>query len=218
MRMEYTTCKFGIHTHMDDGDIGIIEGLGSHFDNVDSGGDVIRPGAFTDSIKRKNPKMLWQHDPSEVIGKWDSAVETEKGLNLTGRLALQTRRGGEAYQLTKMDAMDGLSIGFTIPAGGADIKSDGVREINEIDLWEVSVVTFPMNELATVTAVKSKLAHGEKITERELESLLRDAGLSRKESQAIVARGYKGLGNSRDDLSEILSNIKQFSEELKNGN
>ena len=80
MRLEYTTCKFGIHTHMDDGDIGIIQGLGSHFDNVDSGGDVIRPGAFADSIKRKNPKMLWQHDPSEVIGKWDSAEETDAGL------------------------------------------------------------------------------------------------------------------------------------------
>ena len=215
--MEYTTCHFKALDCKQDGDIGIIEGLGSHFDNVDHGGDVIRAGAFADSINVKMPAMLWQHDPNEVIGKWDVATEGEEGLHLTGRLALKTQRGMEAYQLASMGAIDGLSIGFTIPENGSKFMADGVREIKEIDLWEVSVVTFPMNELARVTAVKSKLAKGEHIDEKELETILRDAGLSVRAARAIVADGYKALGQSRGDLSEIANTIKQFREELKNG-
>jgi HK97 family phage prohead protease len=215
--MEYTTCKFTSLDCKSDGDVGVIEGLGSHFDNVDSGGDVIRAGAFTETIGAKLPKMLWQHDPAEVIGKWDATREVDDGLHLSGRLALKTQRGLEAFELAKMGAIDGLSIGFTIPSGGATLLDNGIREIKQIDLWEVSVVTFPMNELARVTAVKSRLAHGEKISERDLEALLRDAGLSKQAAVAIVATGYAGLGKSRDDLADLSHSIMLFSRDLKNG-
>ena len=207
MNLEYTCCNFSVKSA---GKKGTIEGLGAHFNNVDHGDDVILPGAFTKSLEQKMPAMLWQHQEDKVPGKWTHAEESKDGLALKGVFA-NTPLGQEAYELTKMEAVTGLSIGFTIPEGGAEFEKS-TRIIKEVDLWEVSPVTFPMNELARVSGVKSKVARGEMLTVREFELFLRDAGFSRRASKRIASEGYKGTQDDvRDEptaLIELLDNIK----------
>jgi HK97 family phage prohead protease len=132
-----------------------IKGYGSVFWNVDSYGDVIMPGAFTPSLAKRAPLMLDHHDSSKVIGRWDVFREDERGLYLEGRLA-DTPRGNETYTLLRMGALRGLSIGFRMLASRPN-KSGG-RDITAAEVWEVSVVAFPANELAAVTSVRSQKA------------------------------------------------------------
>lgn len=141
------------------GDDGSIEGYGSVYGVRDNYDDVIASGAFGESLKSHKsngtmPAMLWQHDSSEPIGVWTAMVEDSKGLKITGKLALDTVRGKEAHALLKMGALNGLSIGFMSKQWTYDRDSE-VRTLTEIDLWEVSLVTFPANEKARVTNVKS---------------------------------------------------------------
>ncbi len=185
-----------------------IEGMGSVFGNVDNGNDVVMPGAFTKSIKARSPAMLWQHKSDHVIGVWDEVRETSEGLYVKGRI-LETTLGNDAYTLAKAGAIKGMSIGYATKDSALD-KKTGVRQLKDLDLWEVSLVTFPMNERAGITGVKAKPAD-----ERELEEYLREAGYSRGEAKAIVAKGYKAMAGRReaeglelDGLFNILSNMK----------
>jgi uncharacterized protein len=130
-----------------------IEGWASTFGNKDSYGDIILPGAFADSIKERNPKMLWQHNSDELVGVWDSATETQQGLYVKGRLA-DTPRGNEAYTLAKMGALDSMSIGYSTVEADYDYEA-GTRTLKTLELWEVSLVTFPANDQATITSVKA---------------------------------------------------------------
>jgi uncharacterized protein len=159
---------------------GTVLGYGSVFNNVDLGKDVVLPGAFAGTAVRK-VRMLWQHDPRQPIGVWDALEEDAKGLRLKGRLALGTRLGAEAYELLKMGALDGLSIGFSMGPKDFeyDAKSD-IRRIKRVKLMEVSLVTFPMNPRATTTRVKSATS------KRDLEQSLRDAGLSASEAKYVA--------------------------------
>src|SRR3954466_5286272 len=160
---------------------GTVLGYGSVFNTVDLGKDVVLPGAFTGTAVRK-VRMLWQHDPRQPIGVWDELEEDAKGLRLKGRLALGTRLGAEAYELLKMGALDGLSIGFTMN-GPKDFEYDpktDIRRIKRVKLMEVSLVTFPMNPRATTTRVKSATS------KRDLEQSLRDAGLSASEAKYVA--------------------------------
>jgi HK97 family phage prohead protease len=172
---------------------GEFTGYGSVFDVVDSQGDSIAKGAFTQSLMARMPKMLWQHDMADPIGRWTEAREDSKGLYLRGKLTLGTRRGAEAHALMKDGALDGLSIGYRVPAGGAS-RDGNVRMLKQLDLWEVSIVTIPANASAMVDAVKS----GD-FAEQDLEDLLRSNGFSRTAAKAVVSRGFKGY---RDVLRE----------------
>jgi len=138
---------------------GTFIGYGSTFGNVDLGRDVIEKGAFTKSLKRKSIKdikLLWQHDSHQPIGVWESLSEDDKGLVVKGRLIREVRQAEEAYALMKAGAINAMSIGFSIPKGGHEIdEKKRVRVIKEVDLWEVSVVTFPMNPKAKIRRVKS---------------------------------------------------------------
>lgn len=133
---------------------GIVEGYGAVFGNVDSGGDVIKRGAFTKTLK-ENPKvkMLWQHNIKQPIGVWDELNEDGYGLKVRGRLNLETQQGRECFSLLKQGAIDGLSIGFVEVNAIYDNK--GIRHITEAKLYEVSHVTLPMNEEAKVLVVKN---------------------------------------------------------------
>ncbi len=177
---------------------GDIAGYGSVFNNVDGGYDVVEPGAFANSLKERGlPKMLWGHDFWDPpIGKWNQAKEDDHGLYLEGKLLLDTQRGKEVHAGLKAKTLDGLSIGYTID--DAEVSEAGIRHLKEIDLWEVSVVTFPMNELARVDAVKQLVEGG--LTKRQLETILRDAGFTRGQAKALVADGYDGLIDARDAL------------------
>ena len=185
-----------------------IEGMGSMFHNIDGGNDIVLPGAFSKSLTSRKPRMLWQHKADQVIGVWDEMRETGEGLFMKGRI-LKTQLGNDAYELVKEGAITGLSIGYGVKSASMDHKT-GVRQLKELDLHEVSIVTFPMNELATITRVKSKPEN-----ERDLEEILREAGYSRGEAKAIVAKGYKAIAGQReveghelDGLFHILNNVK----------
>ena len=190
-------------------DSGAFVGLGSAYGNVDGGNDIVVPGAFADSLdqmraKGRMPAMLWQHRQGEPIGAYQAMSEVKDGLECTGRLALKTQRGAEAYELMKMDAVSGLSIGGFTRADSYDHKTD-IRTITKFELWEVSVVTFPMNDEARISAVKSIQEIGE-LSAAEL--YLREAGgLSRSEAKAIVSRiaavARREAGAAQDESAEL---------------
>jgi len=139
---------------------GVFEGYASLFNVVDTGGDMVMPGAFAKSLRKRGAarvKMLWQHQAAEPIGVWALIVEDGRGLKVQGRLDLSVGRAREALSLMRAGAIDGLSIGFRTKRAGAD-KSGGVRRLIEVDLWEISIVTFPMLPQARVSAVKGSRA------------------------------------------------------------
>jgi len=139
----------------DIGDDGTFIGYGSIFDNIDSYKDIVKKGAFKKTLnERKNIKMLWQHDSREPIGIFTKVYEDDVGLVVEGKIALDVRRGAEAYSLMKLGAIDGLSIGYSTIVSEYDSKT-GIRDLKELKLYEVSVVTFPANEKSTIDSVKS---------------------------------------------------------------
>lgn len=208
---------------------GEFEGYGSVFDNEDSYSDVVVAGAFQKSLetyqeKGRMPAMLWQHNPGDVIGVWQEMREDEKGLYVRGRLALGTAKGKEAYELLKMDAITGLSIGFHYVEAEYD-ADEKIFEVREVDLWEVSLVTFPANDEARIQAVKAALMADSLPTIREFESTMIDLGFSRNQAKAIVSEGFKSLmrdasGNhdsdQRDAEKACLEGLKALQSEMKN--
>ncbi|RNJ51175.1 HK97 family phage prohead protease [Methylocystis hirsuta] len=135
---------------------GAFSGYASLFDVVDSGGDMVMTGAFARSLTKRGAqgvKMLWQHQAAEPIGMWSSIVEDSRGLKVEGRLDLSVARAREALSLMRKGAIDGLSIGFRTLRATTE-KSTGVRRLHDIDLWEISIVTFPMLAQARIGAVK----------------------------------------------------------------
>ncbi|NWH09214.1 MAG: HK97 family phage prohead protease [Alphaproteobacteria bacterium] len=135
---------------------GLFEGYASLFGIVDQTHDRVAPGAFRRTLLRRPPagiKMLYQHLAHEPIGVWERIIEDARGLYVRGRLVLDSARGRDVLALMRAGAIDGLSIGFRTVRGQTD-QQTGVRTILEIDLWEVSVVTFPMLPGARVLRVK----------------------------------------------------------------
>lgn len=183
------------------GDDGTVEGYGSMFGVRDAYDDVIAAGAFSASLAAHKaagtqPAMLWQHSSSEPIGIWTEMVEDAKGLRIKGQLALATARGKEAHELLKMGALNGLSIGFVSKQWAYDRDTE-IRTLTEIDLWEVSLVTFPANQAARVTNVKAADIADLKSV-RQLEHALRDAGLSEGAAKAFVASAKRIALDERD--------------------
>lgn len=188
-------------------DDGIFSGYGSVFNVVDSYQEVISPGAFAESLAAKKPAMLWQHRTSEPIGVYTEVREDAVGLYVEGKLALKTSRGAEAYELMKMGALDGLSIGFITRDDSYD-RVTQIRTIKKVDLWEISPVTFPANDAARITGVKSI----ESITTfADVEAHLREAGgFSKREALALVARIKSLQGRSdSDELGEMAALIQR---------
>ena len=173
-----------------------FDGHGSIFKNVDFGGDIVLPGAFKRSLAQHKadgdlPAMFWMHDPGKIPGKWMDMHEDDKGLAVKGVLA-KTDLGDEIHTLLKMDAVRGMSIGYLTK--DYDFDKDGNRLIKEADLWEVSIVSLPMNPLAQVVHVKSQLSErGEYVPSlKEFEATLRDAGCSRSVAKTIISKIYDG--------------------------
>jgi HK97 family phage prohead protease len=200
----------------EDKNYGTFEGYGSVFGNKDLGNDVIEAGAFAKSLKRRKPqnvKLLYQHKSDMPIGVFDEIKEDAHGLVVKGRLALKTQAGAEAYELLKMGALDGLSIGFRVnPKEVSYDKRGNKRIIKEVDLMEVSLVTFPMNPQATVRSVK-----GEEISIREWENGMRDAfSLSRSEAKMAAKAVTDAFGQRDVDTNvELVEAIKNLTLTLK---
>ncbi len=135
---------------------GAFEGYASLFGVVDLGRDRVVPGAFKECLSRKPPsavKLLWQHDPLHPLGLWEDISEDRRGLKVRGQLNLAVAKAREVHALMRSGAVDGLSIGFRTQRSRKDAAT-GVRNLEKLDLWEVSIVTFPMLPGARVSAVK----------------------------------------------------------------
>jgi HK97 family phage prohead protease len=200
-----------------DAETGKISGYGSVFGNKDSYGDIVQPTAFKNLEEKgiKRIKMLWQHNMKEPLGVWDSYKIDDHGLWLEGTISQVVQRGKEAIDLIKMGAIDGLSIGYYTMKETWDSATKSLL-LDEVDLIETSIVTMPANTLARISEIKSK---SDKIqTIRHIENLLRDAGYSRKDSQAILhGELFKAEQSERDageiksisnELDKLITNIK----------
>lgn len=192
---------------------GSFDGYGSVFGVKDSYDEIVAPGAFADSLSAHKasgtlPALLWQHRSGEPCGVYTHMEEDSIGLKLSGQLALKTVRGAEAYELLKMKAISGLSIGFSTREDSYD-RITGIRTLKKVDLWECSLVTFPANDAARVQGVKSSIEELESI--RDAEKFLRDTGLSRTEAMAFISR-VKSLGPrdaGEDDMETLIDAIKR---------
>jgi HK97 family phage prohead protease len=205
--------------------VGKFSGYGSIFGNIDGGGDVIEKGAFKETLaeweaKGKYPPMLLQHggfwgnaDDLLPIGKWTKMEENTKGLKVEGELfALNTERGQYIYEGMKAGALDGMSIGYRAKTVRLGSKPEEPRRtLTAVDLVELSVVTFPMNDKARIGAVKS-IEELQNLSDAE--SYLREvAGLSQRQAVAFVSR-IKSLRPS-DSESSINADIARLNDRIK---
>lgn len=192
---------------------GAIRGYASTFGGEpDAYGDIIAPGAFADSIaahraKGRMPKMFWQHDAREPIGSWRSMSEDDTGLVVEGQLNLEVQRAREAYALLKAGDIEGLSIGYRIVEFTRNEDED-TWTLDKLDLIEVSVVSVPANENASVADVKAdreseelltRLKAGDRLTVREFERVLKGSlGLSNSQAERAARLHLKGPGEPAD--------------------
>ncbi|MGR3813412.1 MAG: HK97 family phage prohead protease [Cognatishimia activa] len=204
-------------------DTGEFEGYASTFGGEpDSYGDVIAAGAYAESLeehaqKGTMPKLFWQHDRHQPIGKWTEAHEDDKGLYVRGKLNMGVQRAKEAYALLKEGDIDGLSIGYRIQEYSVDTDTQ-VWTLEKLQLLEVSVVSIGANENATVESVKAsrnamelveRLKAGDQLSEREFEMLLKgNLGLSNSQAERAARLHLKGQGDPAEaetDAQKFLS-------------
>jgi HK97 family phage prohead protease len=208
---------------------GRFSGYASVYSNVDQGGDTVMPGAFLKALapSAPKPKMLWQHDPTQVIGVWEELQDDEKGLRAKGRLLTEIQKGHEALILLKAGAIDGLSIGYRVTDREYTSTAKGtVRQIKSADLLEISVVTFPMNPKSLVTDVKQLQSP------REVETILRNAGVPAAFAKLVASHGFEEAksrlatdqrdADGRDErtqqgFGQLLTEINKLKELMKNG-
>lgn len=181
-----------------------FEGYASVFDYTDSQMDTVAKGAFQDSIgSYRKVKMLWQHDERTPIGMYPSLKEDTKGLFAQGQICLATQKGQECYALMRQGAIDALSIGFVTK--DYEMKANGVREIKKADLYEISPVTFPANDKALLTDVKSLITRATTLADltiKEFERKLRDVfNCTQAEAKIIASDGFKALHRDGDKIA-----------------
>lgn len=198
------------------GDGGEFSGYASVFDVIDGHGTALTRGAFTKTLndwkqKKRLPAMLWQHKTDEPIGVYTSMREDEAGLKVEGRLLVDSDPlAKRAYAHLKAGSINGLSIGFRTDRNSTSYdEATGATLLHNVDLVEVSLVTFPSNQSATITSVRNQLLAGEMPAPKYVEEILRDAGFSRKQSKAILSGGLKAL-NLRDAEDEALNELNQL--------
>ena len=177
---------------------GSFSGYGSVFDNIDSYGEIVRAGAFEQSLqswraKGRLPPMLWNHNSDEPIGVYTKMAEDARGLYVEGRLLIDdVPRAKATHALIKQKGIGGMSIGYRLKKYERDTDTD-TTDLLEIDLWEVSLVTFPANEAATFSNVKDALAAGSLPSLSEFEQFLRDAGFSKSQATAVASHGLRQM-------------------------
>jgi len=203
MKKKYLTRSFEIKSISDDG---TFEGYGSIFHVEDFYKDVVVPGAFSKSLaawKEKSalPPVLWQHNHSKPVGPYLEMYEDDIGLFVKGKLLVDdVALAREAHALLKAKAVTGLSIGYATIVDEYD-RETGISTLKELDLWEVSIVTFPANDFARVENVKNIK------TRRDFEKLLRESGFSKKEAIRIASRGFERRESAKKnaELEKILN-------------
>lgn len=202
-------------------DKGKFTGYGSVYGVEDSYGDVVVKGAFKNSLeewisKGRLPAMLWQHRADEPIGIYEKMIEDDDGLYVEGQLLIDDDPlAKRAYGHLKAGSLSGLSIGYNLPKDGLEYdKEKDIFILSEIDLWEVSLVTFPANDAARVQDIKRACQAGGIPEKNSVERLLRDAGFSRQQAKAFIAKGYSGIGqreagNSVEDIKTLIETLRR---------
>jgi HK97 family phage prohead protease len=213
---------------------GVFSGYGSVFDVIDSYREVVTPGAFSKSLakwkaKDRLPPMLYQHRAGEPIGAFTEMHEDKKGLYVEGQLLVDDiQRAKEVYALLKAKALSGMSIGFNVMPDGEEYDSRaGIYKLTELELWEVSIVTFPANEAANVESVKAREAYAEFIerirastsrgqlpTVRDFEESMREVfGFSKQRATAIASLSIGSLRRDADSKdatqAELIASVTQ---------
>lgn len=194
-------------------DDGTFSGYGSVFGVVDSYSDVVVKGAFKRTIRNnKNIKLLWQHDTREPIGIFTTIKEDEHGLYVEGKLAMDVQRGREAFSLMKMDAVNGLSIGFSTLVEEYDAKQ-AVRFLKEIKLYEISVVTFPANADSLINNVKN--TDKTDMINNSIQSLLSDDSVDHATKAASGDHSSNTVLDGENESDH--ESLKQFLSTIKKG-
>lgn len=206
---------------LDDGVEGGIKGYASVFNGNDSVNDTIEPGAFEKTLKtrKRSPLMLYGHNPGRVIGKWSELKEDDNGLIASGQFTPGNTDAQDVRASVRFGAIDGLSIGFRIPQGGAEKKEDGGRIIKQVDLVEISVVSFPADSDARIAIAKEEILEIKSI--RDAEYLLRDSGVfSRSMANAFVSQ-FKSVclsdsgDEAREQITELKARIMEYEKRLR---
>lgn len=192
--MEYAGSPFEIKELTDSG---AIEGMLAGFGNVDFGGDKLMPGCLSKSLAaRTSPlPMLLCHDLKRPIGAWKSWDDRPEGIYVKGNLTLATRDGAEAYALAKDGALTALSIGWKPEKAGRDSK--GVRNVEEAQLFEGSLVPVGMNPSTRITSVKAIMGP------RDIEELLQESGMSGRKAKHAASAAWKAINEQSDDEAEL---------------
>ncbi len=190
---------------------------GSVFGVKDSHDDVVMSGAFAASLREWSdrkalPALLWQHRMDEPIGVYNEMKEDDVGLYVKGRLLIDDDPlAKRAHAHMKAGSLTGLSIGYVLKDWEYD-RSKEAFLLKEIDLWEVSLVTFPSNDEARISDVKNALARGEIPEQKKIERVLRDVGLSRTQAKAFMAGGYGALSlRDAEDVGSALNVLKNLN-------
>ncbi len=202
----------------EDEKFGFFEGYASTFGNTDKTDDIIEKGAFLQSLNDKKPsdiKMFWNHYSDNLIGSYLELKEDERGLYVKGRINLMVEKGREAYALLKAGDLDKMSIGFRIKEANYNPDED-IRIIKKVDLFEISLVPIPANDMAEVVDVKSL---DEVKSLGDVESLLKEKGFSNNAQKALIAK-IKEFSNQRDveqdKKQREAETIKQLIEGMQN--
>lgn len=197
---------------------GTFKGYASVFGNVDSYGEIVMPGAFSDSLARIKASgdplpVLWQHRASEPIGGSDSLAEDSKGLATDGWLLKDDIPQAKiAHTLMKRRVVKGLSIGYYVEEASVDEKTR-IRSLLKLDLVEYSIVTFPANTLAQIDSVKSLFDGGRLPTLPEFEDFLCEAGFSKSQAKAVAGNGLRKLLDRCEadgKTSDVMQALKAF--------
>lgn len=202
---------------------GTVEGYASVFDLLDRGGDIVLPGAFKASLadwkrRKQSVPILWQHDSSQPIGVWDELIEDARGLKAKGTLILDVPQAVSVRALVKGGAVRGMSIGFRTKEAEID-RATGARKLKKLELWEVSLVTFPMLPEAQISGMKSA-ADFDAAT---YEKAFRDEGLSNREAKIAtsVARklALRDEGRTetahRDGAADVLMALRKIAQRVR---
>lgn len=217
MKMERKTFALDVKAVEKSGE---FSGYLSVFGNVDSYGDIVMPGAFSETLadwnsKERLPPILWQHRSGEPIGPFTKMQEDQRGLYVEGKLLVdELQRAKEAHALLTHKVISGMSIGYeTI---GVEKGENGLRKLTKLKLWEGSIVTFPANEEAQVSAVKSALLAGALPDLKSFEDFLRESGFSKAQATAIASRGLSHLLRSEsesegDAVGRALATLKTLT-------
>ncbi|MFM0224162.1 HK97 family phage prohead protease [Paraburkholderia dipogonis] len=189
---------------------GNFEGYASVFSNIDSWGDIVLPGAFEETLARKDQvPMLFNHFMDNLIGRATDMKEDDIGLQFHGRLTPGASMATDVYQHMKAQALDGVSIGYRVQPGGADMDGK-VRKLSRVDLLEISMVIAPANKLARADlgSLKADFDPEEMKSLADVESILRDAGMTRIEAKSMLARVREIVLRDADKGDDSASDVK----------